>query len=73
MGKILRHGYEQTGGVRANLLTNRARLAEEVGHVLNAIELLVDAGDLSKETIAHYADQKRSSISQWTHHQGGER
>lgn len=68
-GKILRHGYESTnpdGGP-----TNRATLERELGDVRHAMIRICAAGDLSKDHIHTWADEKAINVEKYLHHQGG--
>jgi NTP pyrophosphatase (non-canonical NTP hydrolase) len=72
--KIQRHGFE-----RCNPLvkvpedeyprTNADDLERELGHVLNAIEMMIDAGDLGKSRVFRYGVDKAREIYKWLHHQ----
>lgn len=66
IGKIMRHGYESThpdGGS-----TNREALEGESGHVMLAISLLVECGDLKRHHVWTAEDKKRHSVRKYLHH-----
>lgn len=69
IGKILRHGYESKNPDVADSLTNRAMLEKELGHVRNSMLMLCEKGDVSKEVIHSWANEKRLSIEKYLHHQ----
>jgi hypothetical protein len=69
-GKILRHGYESCNPFDARCKPNRLLLEREVGAVRGAIDLLINRGDIDRKEIAVWRRRKRSSLAQWTHHQG---
>jgi len=67
VGKTLRHGYESTHP--AGDITNRRLLEKELGDVRHAMVRLCETGDLNKEEIHKYADQKRLTVRRYLHHQ----
>ena len=67
VGKILRHGWESRhpeGGP-----TNRVLLEKELGHVLYALEMCVEAQDLDYNSISLSRENKAMTIAQYLHHQ----
>ncbi len=67
IGKVLRHGldnYHPHGGP-----LNRTRLEFEMGDVLQALDMLVDAGDLSMPVILEHQAEKKAKVSKHLHHQ----
>ena len=69
IGKIFRHGYENThpdGGP-----TNRTQLERELGHVMNAMDLLCcpDNCDLDSDVIYRERQRKRETVKEYLHHQ----
>ena len=69
IGKVLRHGYESVNPHFPEGDTNRARLENELGDVLVAIDFLLDYGDIHQ---GHLDDRKRVKhhrIWDWLHHQ----
>lgn len=70
--KILLHGYEccdPTGDVKG---TNREQLEREVGDVLAFRALMVESGDLDRNSIAFHQfskEQKISAGAAYLHHQ----
>jgi NTP pyrophosphatase (non-canonical NTP hydrolase) len=72
VGKILRHGYNSYNPFSENPDTNRQLLEEELGHVLNAMNMLVNAEDINSKSIAHSRDHKSKTVHKWTHHQEDE-
>jgi NTP pyrophosphatase (non-canonical NTP hydrolase) len=69
IGKVLRHGYASTNPNEINFPSNRERLEDELGDILAAIRLLVDAGDLRERWIDGARDLKLKSVARWMHHQ----
>ena len=67
IGKILRHGFDSchphTG------ISNRANLELELGHVQNAISMVVNTGDVSPTRIRGHQQQKQVNITKHLHHQ----
>jgi NTP pyrophosphatase (non-canonical NTP hydrolase) len=71
--KIQRHGYESMDPRHNLAISNRLFLERELGDVRNAMIMLCNAGDLSKESIHHWADVKAKTIGQFMHYQHEER
>ena len=69
IGKILRHGYENYHPDFPEI-TNREDLEKEVGHVLLAIQMMTQKGDIDEQNIDHDRKAKMLSIGKWLHHQG---
>lgn len=69
VGKILRHGRDSKSPLVANGDTNIERLERELGHVLMAIELLENSGNIQMSQVAWSHNQKRQDIPRWMHHQ----
>jgi NTP pyrophosphatase (non-canonical NTP hydrolase) len=79
VGKILRHGYHS---FNPDLLTqemqdadetppsNKSDLEKELGDVVFAINMLKDAGDVSRGKIETRAEVKAEKIREYLHHQG---
>lgn len=67
IGKILRHGLISRHPKLET--TNRTLLANEIGDVLYAIDLLVSAKDIYKPVIEASKAAKAVSIAQYLHHQ----
>ena len=61
IGKIIRHGYAQ--------FENRMDLEEELGHVLYAVNLMCNNGDLTIDWINYYKKEKAEDIKSYLHHQ----
>lgn len=68
VGKILRHGYESYHPDNPNL-TNRAELETEIGHIKNAIDMLVDKKDINEINIAEQRYKKSLEIKKYLRHQ----
>jgi NTP pyrophosphatase (non-canonical NTP hydrolase) len=68
IGKIKRHGYQS---YHPNIpeRCNREDLEKELGHVGLAIMMMVEAGDVSQNSIKIAHIQKRQEIGQYLHHQ----
>lgn len=69
VGKILRHGFESVNPDRPDEDTNRARLENELGDVLVAIDFLVDYGDILQWRLDDRKRVKHHKIWDWLHHQ----
>jgi hypothetical protein len=69
IGKILRHGYESYNPVVDTGMTNRRELERECGDILEAVQMLVNAQDVSAKGLAMRCTAKRESIKRWLHHQ----
>ena len=67
IGKILRHGYASHHPESQQ--NNRDNLEHELGDVRFAMLLMCEAGDVDKQEIHDYADEKRESVAQYLHHQ----
>jgi NTP pyrophosphatase (non-canonical NTP hydrolase) len=68
IGKILRHGYESVNPLHAGP-PNRAALEREIGDVLAALDLMVDAGDLKRSLIETARRKKHERVEKYLHHQ----
>lgn len=68
IGKIQRHGYESADPTKDVRVTNRELLEMELGHVRNAMIMLCDARDLSKDLINAHTDHKAATIGKWLHY-----
>jgi len=66
--KVLRHGYA-SWHPDAMQQDNRSELAKEIGHAMNAVEMLVNEGDIDQATTNVAWNRKKSTIAQWLHHQ----
>lgn len=69
IGKILRHGYESRNPLIPMSDTNRQDLERELGDILGAVMVMVDANDLDKDHISAQVDVKIESLKRWVHHQ----
>lgn len=67
VSKIMRHGY-QSVRPGASATSNRLHLQDELGHVQNAITMLVNAKDLSREAINAQELHKSVNIGKYLHH-----
>lgn len=66
IGKIFRHGYASThpdGGPN-----NRSLLEKELGHLVYAIDLMIDKKDIGHEEICTSAERKWMSVKKYLHH-----
>lgn len=73
IGKILRHGYESRSPLlQGATRNNRDDLEEEVGHVVAAIRILRNSGDIRTDMVESYTQHKLRNIGAWLHHQQGE-
>jgi hypothetical protein len=69
IGKILRHGYESYHPDDAKRTTNRSLLAQELGHVWAAIQMLVIPQDISGFILEISRGEKHTKVKRWMHHQ----
>lgn len=69
IGKVLRHGYESVNPLYPESDTNRARLENELGDVLVAIDFLLDYGDIEQWRLDDRKRVKHHRIWDWLHHQ----
>lgn len=67
--KTERHGYESTHP-DYNMVSNRENLEKEIGHVLAVIDMMLFAGDISREKIEIARQAKKQKMMQFLHHQG---
>lgn len=65
--KVLRRGYDRKHPRKPGP-TNRGHLEEEVGNILNAIEMLVEAGDLRPKKIKASLESKRERVKRYLYH-----
>lgn len=70
IGKIQRHGYNSINPATRSGLTNRDRLAREIGDALFMINLMITAGDINGKAIHKAAINKQAKIQKYLHHQG---
>jgi hypothetical protein len=64
IGKAGRHGL----GSRFRTLDNRELLELEIGHVLAAVDVLVERGILDVGAIDNARRHKLANVQQWLHH-----
>lgn len=69
VGKILRHGYESQNPLDPKAITNVRMLEKELGDLRNAIQMMVNAGDLFERDIETAQRKKAETIHEWLHHQ----
>jgi NTP pyrophosphatase (non-canonical NTP hydrolase) len=69
VGKILRHGYESINPLNPADDTNRARLENELGDVLVAIDFLLEYDDIKQWRLDDRKRVKHHKIWNWLHHQ----
>lgn len=67
--KILRHGFESSNPEVERASSNRDHLAEELGHLRLAVQLLKIAGDVSIDDMEKSYRRKDRLIGRWLHHQ----
>lgn len=72
IGKILRHGYEQSNPNIKKSQTNRKNLSKEIGDVLVALELMTLSNDVNETDIQNAADIKANNVWAFLHHQSPE-
>ncbi len=66
--KTLRHGYRKFNP-EGSYESNRTLLQNELGDVLAAITIMVNAGDLSLERIELARSEKMDRVREFMHHQ----
>lgn len=69
VGKILRRGYRR-GHPRIKERTNRMHLEEELGNFSNAVNMMTNAGDVSKASIVAAFREKRATVGKYLYQQG---
>lgn len=69
ISKIIRHGIESYNPLESDSDINQTLLEKELGHVQNAVRMLVEACDISQISIDRSAAKKRETIQRWLHHQ----
>jgi len=67
--KVKRHGYESINPSMAEHITNRRELEKELGHVMNALNLLIERESLDMSNILSSQFEKRDTVFQYLHHQ----
>ena len=65
--KVLRRGYDRKHPRKPGP-TNRGHLEEEIGNVLNAIEMMVEAGDVRSKKIKASLESKRERVKRYLYH-----
>ena len=65
--KIIRRGYDRKHPHKPGP-TNRGHLEEEIGNVLNAIEMMVEAGDVRSKKIKASLKSKRERVKRYLYH-----
>lgn len=69
VSKILRHGADSYNPSDLTMRTNTELLAEEIGHILNAINMLTRNNDVSATEIEQSRAHKAANIHRFLHHQ----
>lgn len=69
IGKIQRHGYESYNPFDETRTHNRSLLEKEVGHVINAMDLMCTKGDMNRDSLLKHGREKEESVKPWLHHQ----
>lgn len=67
--KVLRHGWDSRHPNAIDGPTNRQQLEKEVGHMRQAVGMMLHAEDLGATAMRDALIKKAGSISQWLHHQ----
>lgn len=72
IGKILRHGFESRNPTlhSSHAPSNRETLTKEIASILVAIDLLIEAEDISKQAISEYIEIKKIRVEPYLHHAG---
>lgn len=65
--KVVRRGYDRKHPRKPGP-TNRGHLEEEIGNVLNAIEMMVEAGDVRSKKIKASLESKRERVKKFLYH-----
>lgn len=72
IGKIVRHGYDSTHPDNEDGPDNRDMLQEELAHVMTAIGLMIEGGDIDREEMIAESAQKVIRMQSFCHHQDPE-
>ena len=67
IGKILRHGYAESHPAKTH--DNRTDLERELGDVRFAALQMCEAGDINKDRVRDYTEDKRIRVAKYLHHQ----
>lgn len=69
--KVLRHGYPSANPDKPPTYVgdNKWELGRELGHLLHAQDMVVNAGDVSIADVETGRIRKRETIGRWLHHQ----
>lgn len=67
--KSLRHGYGSSNPFGNEQTTNKADLQKELGQLLNALQMMVSASDVSLPKITEAKHKKQQTIHNWLHFQ----
>lgn len=65
--KVIRRGFNRKHPRKPGP-NNRGHLEEEIGNVLNAIEMLVEAGDVRSKKIKASLESKRERVKKYLYH-----
>jgi len=65
ISKVIRFRYLSHHPKDINKITNKERLEEELGHVLNIINMICNSNDLDYETILKYKKIKENTIKSY--------
>lgn len=65
ISKVIRFGANAHHPNDINKITNKERLEEELGHVLNIVDMMCLANDLSHDKILEYKNKKSNTIRQF--------
>lgn len=68
IAKIQRHGYESFDPRKPDTI-NLGLLEKEIGHVLNAINMMYERCDIQACNVDIHTVAKHASIPKWLHHQ----
>jgi NTP pyrophosphatase (non-canonical NTP hydrolase) len=69
MGKVIRHGWLSVDPTKKpeDQTTNQDDLTRELGHVMAALEIVAQAGDVSGKAVALSGRAKLQGIRRWMH------
>lgn len=73
LSKCIRHGFESVDPTLDLPLqiTNREWLSREMGQVLAAMQLMVDALDVKEDVVFAAKEAKMATVGKWLHFQAG--
>lgn len=67
--KVLRHGYSSYNPFDPDQKTNQRHLAQEIGHLLNAISMMKNCFDICPHEMSKSKRKKKRTIRKYLHFQ----